>query len=87
MRREKEGELATTSLEFDYLHRKKRCEMLFSGDDTSNGVISLGTYFSMFVYIRARFLFALIGGNLTVDGEPQGNWRRNATSRNWRACS
>ena len=101
--REKEGDLATTSLEFDYLHRKKRCEMLFSGDDTSNGVITLGTYFSMFVYIRARFRFALIGGNLTVDGEPQGNCRRNSNSRNvvasslsfsrpaarapWRACS
>ena len=101
--REKEGDLATTSLEFDYLHRKKRCEMLFSGDDTSNGFITPGTYFSMFVYIRARFRFALIGGNLTVDGEPQGNWRRNSNSRNvvasslsfsrpaarapWRACS
>ena len=44
--REKEGDLTTTSLEFDYLHRKKRREMLFSGDDTSNGVITLGTYFS-----------------------------------------
>ena len=71
--REKEGDLTTTSLEFDYLHRKKRCEMLFSGDDTSNGFITPGTYFSMFVYIRARFRFELIGGNLTVDGEPQGN--------------
>ena len=87
MGREKEGDLATTSLEFDYLHRKKRCEMLFSGDDTSNGVITLGTYFSMFVYIRARFRFALIGGNLTVDGEPQGNWRRNSNSRNVVASS
>ena len=39
--------------------------MLFSGDDTSNGVITLGTYFSMFVYIRARFRFALNSENLT----------------------
>ena len=46
MGREKEGDLTTTSLEFDYLRRKKRCEMLFSGDDTSNGVITLDTYFS-----------------------------------------
>ena len=44
--REKEGELATASLEFKYLHRKSRCEMLIGRDD--------------------RFLFALIGGNLTA---------------------
>ena len=62
--REKEGELATTSLEFEYLHRKSRCEMLIGGDDISNDVITLGTCFSMFVYIRARFRFALIGENL-----------------------
>ena len=61
--REKEGELATTSLEFEYLHRKSRCEMLIGEDDISNDVIILGTCFSMFVYVRARFLFALIGGN------------------------
>ena len=30
---EKKGELATTSLEFEYLHRKSRCEMLIGGDD------------------------------------------------------
>ena len=29
--REKEGELATTSLKFEYLHRKSRCEMLIGG--------------------------------------------------------
>ena len=31
--REKEGELATTSLEFEYLHRKSQCEMLISRDE------------------------------------------------------
>ena len=61
---EKEGELATTSLEFEYLHRKSRCEMLIGGDEFRNDVITLGTCFSMFVYIRARFRFALIGENL-----------------------
>ena len=61
--REKEGEIATTSLEFKYLHQKSLCEMLIGGDDISNDVIILGTCFSMFVYIR--FCFALIGGNLT----------------------
>ena len=34
--------------------------------DISNDVITLGTCFSMFVYIRARFCFALIGRNLTA---------------------
>ena len=64
--REKEGELATMSLEFEYLHRKSPCEMLMGGDDIRNDVITLGTYFSMFFYIRARFCFALSGGNLTA---------------------
>ena len=40
--------------------------MLIGGEDISNDVIILGTCFSMFVYIRARFCFALTGGNLTV---------------------
>ena len=66
MRREKEGEFGTTSLEFEYLHQESRCQMLIGGDDISNDVIILGTCFSMFVYIRARFRSALIGGNLTV---------------------
>ena len=63
---EKEEELSTTSLEFEYLHRKSQCEMLIGGEDFSNDVITLGTCFSMFVYIRACFHFALIGGNLTA---------------------
>ena len=72
--REKEEELATTSLEFEYLHCKKRCKMLIGGDDKSNDVIILGTCISMFVYIRARFRLALIGGNLTAQsmGSPRG---------------
>ena len=49
--REKEGEPATTSLEFEHLHQKSRCQMLIGGDDISNDVINLGTCFSMFVYI------------------------------------
>ena len=54
-RREKEGELATTSLD-----RKSRREILIGGDDISNDVITTGTCFSMFVYICTRFRFALI---------------------------
>ena len=64
--RAKEGELAAMSLELEYMHRKSRCEMLIGGDDISDVVNTLGTCFSMFVYIRARFRFALIGGNLTA---------------------
>ena len=48
-----ERELATTSLEFEYLHRKSRCEMLIGGDGISNNVITLGTYLSMFVFALA----------------------------------
>ena len=40
--REKEGELATTSLEFEHLHRKSPYEMLLGGDDIANDVICLG---------------------------------------------
>ena len=61
--REKEGELATTSLEFEYLHR---CEMLIGANDISNDVISLATCFLMFVYIHARFRFSLTARNLTA---------------------
>ena len=52
-------------------------------DDISNDVITLGSCFSMFVYIRACFRFMLIGGksDRSVDGEPQGNWRWNSNSR------
>ena len=40
--------------------------MLIGGDDISNDVITLDNCFSLFVYIRARFRFPLIGGNLTA---------------------
>ena len=33
---EKEGELATMSLEFEYLYRKSQCAMLIGGDDISH---------------------------------------------------
>ena len=64
--REKEGKLATTALEFEYLHQKSQCEILIGRDDISNDVITLGTCFSMFFYIHARFHFMLIGRNLTA---------------------
>jgi len=40
--------------------------MLIGGDDISNDVITLGTCFSTFVYIRTSFRFALISGNMTA---------------------
>ena len=40
--------------------------MLNGKDDISNDVITLSTCFSMLVYSRDRFRFALIGGNLTA---------------------
>ena len=74
-RRKNEGELATTSLEFEYRHRKSRVKKLIGGDDISNDVITLGTCFSMFVYIRA--LFPLCAdwqkSGSSVEREPQGN--------------
>ena len=75
--REKKGELETSSLEFEYLHQKSRCEMLIGGDDISNDVVTLDTCFSMFVSIRARFRFAMIGGNLTA--QSTGSYRRTGS--------
>ena len=67
--REKEGELSTTSLEFEFVHRRSRCKMLIRGDDISNNVITPGTCFSMFIYKRADWRKS----DSSVDGEPQGN--------------
>ena len=41
--------------------------MLIGGDDISDDVITLGTCFSMLIYIRTCLIcFALIGRNLTA---------------------
>ena len=71
--REKEGELANTSLEFEYWHQKSRYKRLIGRDNC----------FSMFVCIRAPFplLADWRKSDSSVDGEPQGNWRRNSNSR------
>jgi len=57
--------------------------MLIGGDDIGNNVITPGTCFSMFAYIRADWRKS----DSPVDGEPQGNWRRNSNSRDVVACS
>ena len=87
--REKEGELATSSQEFEYLHRKSQCHMLIGRDDISNDIITLGMCFSMFVYICARFHFALIGRNLTAQltGRHRAHWKWNSNYRDIVASS
>ena len=90
--RGKEGELATASLEFEYLHRKSRWEMLIGGGDISNDVITLGAYFHVFlnVYLHSgsfplRADWRKLDGS--VDGEPQGNWKQNSNSRDVRVVA
>ena len=61
---EKEGELATTSLDYEYLHRKSPYKMLIGGDDVSKSN-DLHVFFYVCL-ILARFPFALIGRNLTA---------------------
>ena len=61
-----------------YLHRKSLFEMLIGGDDISNDVITLGTCFSMFVYILAHWFLLFADSrksDSSVDRKPQGNWR------------
>ena len=78
----KEGEVATTSLEFEYLHGKSQWEMLIGGYDINNDVITLGPLL-MFVYIFLLFLLFADWGksDSSVDGEPQGSWRWKSNSR------
>ena len=62
--------------------------MLVGGSDNiNNDGITPGTCFSMFVYIRARFRFALSGRNMTAQstGSHRG-WRWNSNSRGLRSC-
>ena len=87
--REKEEELATTSLEFEYQCIEKVDEKFWLAEMTlvmmSNDFITLGTCFSMFVYIRATF--ALLSAlrwlaeiwQLSRRGAT-GNWRWNSYS-------
>ena len=69
--------------------KKSRCEILIGGDDIINDVITLGTCFSMFVYIRTRLGFRADWreSDSSVDGEPQGNWRWNSNFRDEVASS
>ena len=73
--REKEGKLATTSLEFKYLHRKSRCEMLIGGDDIGNDVITLGTCLHSRLFPPRADCRKF---DSSVDAELQGNWKWNS---------
>ena len=61
----------------EYLHQKRRCRLLIGGDDISNDVITLGTCFSMFVYIRTDWRKS----DSSVNQEPKGKWRWNSNLR------
>ena len=54
---------------------------------TSLPLAHVFTCFLMFVYIRARFHFTLIGASQLSRRGPQGNWRRNSNSRDVIASS
>ena len=47
---------------------KSRCEILIGGDDISDDVSPMARVASIFVYIRARFRFALIGRSWRGNG-------------------
>ena len=72
---ETEGEFVITSLEFEYLNRKSRCEMLIAGDDISYEVITLGTcFFNVCLHSHSFPLHAdWRKSDSSVDTEPQGN--------------
>ena len=53
--REKEGELATTALEFEYLHQKSQCKMLIGRDDISN--------YPWHMFFNVFFAFTLVSAS------------------------
>ena len=75
VRHKKEGELETTSLEFEYLHHKSRCEMLIGGATISNDVITLAAC-RVNVCLHSRSFLLHVDwtkSDSLVDGEPHGN--------------
>ena len=76
--REKEGELGTTSLEFEYLHRKSRCEMLIGGDDISHWHVFFNVCLhSCLFLLRADWWKS----DSSADGEPRENWGWNLSCK------
>ena len=64
--REKEEELASTSLEFEYPHQKSRSEMLIGVGDISNDLITPRHVFFNVCLQSRSFPLRMIGGNLTA---------------------
>ena len=62
--------------------------MQIGRDEISNDVITLGTCFSMFVYIRVFFRFVVIDGNLTAQlmGNHRGIGRKIQNYFQRRSC-
>ena len=87
--KEKVGEIATTSLEFEYLHQRGRCEMLIGIDDTTIGVSTLGTFFFNVCFHSHSFPLCADWrkSDSSVDKEPQGNSRWDSNSRDVVAIS
>ena len=76
---EKEGELATMSPEFEYLHQKSWCEMLIGRDDINKLVMTSLCLAHVFQCL-STFVFLLLHADWqksdsSVNAEPQGNWR------------
>ena len=80
--REKEEELATTSLEFQYLHQKSRSEMLIGVGDISNDLITpRHVFFNVCLQSRSFPLSAdWRKSDSPLNEEPPGNWRWNWNS-------
>ena len=85
---EKEGELATTSLEFEYLHWKSQCKILIGRDDISNDVYPWRVLPCVF---QCLFTFVLISPSHWLAEiwqlSRRGNWRQNSNSRDVVASS
>ena len=72
MGQEKEGELATTPLEFEYPHRKSPCKMLIGRDDINCNDV----FFNVCLHSCSFPLYTnWRKSDSSTDGEPQGNWR------------
>ena len=71
---EREEELATTSLEFEYLHQKSRYKMLIGEDYISNDVSSIfNVFFNVCLHSRTFPLRAdWRKSDSSVDREPLG---------------
>ena len=86
---ENEEELATRSLEFEYLHQKSRCKMLIGRDYIGSEVIDLWLVFlNVYLHLCSFLLHAdWWKSDHSVDREPQGIWRWNSNSRDVIASS